>query len=110
MIKADGIMAFRGVLVYNPPNPKFADEIVGDFVHRQFDEGGYWYDGWRSYDDRFCEVREATSASELIGALEARLNALLEMTVTAENVEEVREMIRNTVDWLNDVKLIGGAK
>ena len=66
MVKADGIWAFHGTMIYSPLNPKFQKEVKGDFVHRFFDRDGnvcngfspdsdvqgYWYDGWSSYDDR----------------------------------------------------------
>ena len=78
MIKADGIWAFHGTMIYSPLNPKFRKEVKGDFVHRFFDRDGnvcngfspdsdvqgYWYDGWSSYDDRFCEIHEEPSARQ----------------------------------------------
>ena len=91
MIKADGIKAFRGKMIYNPPNLKYRKELRGDFVHRKFDEGGYWYDAWSSYDDRYCEVvlDEADVANRLVDELQDIVDKLKDVRLTAENYDEV---------------------
>lgn len=104
MIKADGIWAFHGTMIYSPPNPKFRKEIKGDFVHRQFDGEGYWYDGWSSYDDRFCEVHEELSAADLVEELEKRIAGLKGLVVTGENLPEIQAIIDNTETWIEGVK------
>lgn len=105
MIKADGIMAFHGTMIYSPPNPKFRKEIKGDFVHRQFDGEGYWYDGWSSYDDRFCkDIREEMVSTDIFDELEHRLAALKDLVATGENLEEIRSIISNTETWIAGMK------
>jgi hypothetical protein len=109
MIKCEGIMAFHGSMVYDPPNKKFHREIKGDFIHKQFDGEGYWYDGWSSYDDRFCTIQEEPSASDLIGELEARVNALKGIVASDGNKEEIQRIIDNVEVWMDGVKArIGG--
>ena len=119
MIKADGIWAFHGSMTYAPPNPKFRKELKGDFVHRFFDSDGnvcngfdsgsdvhgYWYDGWSSYDDRFCiDIQEEPSAADLVAELEKRIAALKGLTVTVENLPEVQAIIKNVEEWLSATK------
>ena len=104
MIQADGIKAFHGSMIYAPSNPKFRKEIKGDFVHRQFDGEGYWYDGWSSYDDRFCVIQEEPSAADLIAELEHRIAGLKGLVVTGENLPEVQRIIENVEEWITGVK------
>lgn len=105
MIKADGIWAFHGTMIYSPPNPKFRKEIKGDFIHRQFDGEGYWYDGWSSYDDRFCtDIREEMVSTDIFDELEHRLAALKDLVATGENLEEIRNIISNTETWIAGMK------
>lgn len=118
MVKADGIWAFHGTMIYSPLNPKFQKEVKGDFVHRFFDRDGnvcngfspdsdvqgYWYDGWSSYDDRFCEIHEEPSAADLVAELERRISGLKGLVVTGENLPEIQAMIENVEEWLDGVK------
>ena len=105
MIKADGIMAFHGSMLYDPPNPRGRKELKGDFVHRQFDGEGYWYDGWSSYDDRFCkDIREEMVSTDIFDELEHRLAALKDLVATGENLEEIRNIISNTETWIAGMK------
>ncbi|MBO6268696.1 MAG: hypothetical protein J6N19_06075 [Clostridium sp.] len=105
MIKADGIWAFHGTMLYDPPNPRGRKELKGDFVHRQFDGEGYWYDGWSSYDDRFCkDIREEMVSTDIFDELEHRLAALKDLVATGENLEEIRNIISNTETWIAGMK------
>ena len=105
MIKADGIWAFHGSMLYDPPNPRGRKELKGDFVHRQFDGEGYWYDGWSSYDDRFCkDIREEMVSTDIFDELEHRLAALKDLVATGENLEEIRNIISNTETWIAGMK------
>lgn len=119
MIKADGIWAFHGTMIYSPPNTKFRKEVKGDFVHRFFDRDGnvcngfspdsdvqgYWYDGWSSYDDRFCkDIREEMVSTDIFDELEHRLAALKDLVATGENLEEIRNIISNTETWIAGMK------
>ena len=105
MIKADGIWAFHGTMIYSPPNPRGRKELKGDFVHRQFDGEGYWYDGWSSYDDRFCtDIREEMVSTDIFDELEHRLAALKDLAATGENLEEIRNIISNTETWIAGMK------
>ena len=105
MIKADGIWAFHGMMLYDPPNPRGRKELKGDFVHRQFDGEGYWYDGWSSYDDRFCkDIREEMVSTDIFDELEHRLAALKDLVATGENLEEIRNIISNTETWIAGMK------
>lgn len=105
MIQADGIKAFHGSMLYDPPNPRGRKELKGDFIHRQFDGEGYWYDGWSSYDDRFCkDIKEELVSIDIIEELEHRLASLKELVATGENLEEIRNIISNTETWIAGVK------
>ena len=105
MIKADGIWAFHGSMLYDPPNPRGRKELKGDFVHRQFDGEGYWYDGWSSYDERFCkDIREEMVSTDNFDELEHRLAALKDLVATGENLEEIRNIISNTETWIAGMK------
>lgn len=105
MIKADGIWAFHGSMLYDPPNPRGRKELKGDFVHRQFDGEGYWYDGWSSYDERFCkDIREEMVSTDIFDELEHRLAALKDLVATGENLEEIRNIISNTETWIAGMK------
>lgn len=105
MIQADGIKAFHGSMVYNPPNPRFRKELKGDFVHRVVDGEGYWYDSWSSYPDEYCiDIKEEPSASELIAELEQRIAGLKGLVVTGENLLEIQAIIENVEAWIIGVK------
>lgn len=105
MIKADGIWAFHGSMVYSPPNPRFRKELKGDFVHRVVDGEGYWYDSWSSYPDEYCiDIKEEPSAADLVAELEKRIAALKGLTVTVENLPEVQAIIENVSEWVDGVK------
>ena len=98
MIKCEGIMAFHGTMVYDPPNAKFRKELSGDFVHKQFDGEGYWYNGGWSYDDRFCkDIQEGVTLGELIDELDKKIAAV--KTEVAEalnqgNADKAEEILR----------------
>lgn len=105
MIKADGIMAFHGSMLYDPPNPRGRKELKGDFIHRDFDGEGYWYDGWSSYDDRFCkDIREEMVSTDIFEELEHRLSVLKGLAATGENLPEILAIIENTSEWVNGVR------
>lgn len=104
MIKADGIWAFHGSMLYDPPNPRGRKELKGDFIHRQFGDEGYWYDGWSSYDDRFCkDIKEELVSTDVVEEIKHRLGALKSLVATGENLEEIRNIISNTEIWLSEM-------
>ena len=104
MIKAEGIMAFHGTATIRPKNLVFeAYDLSGDWVYKQ--DTGCWYCKGSSYmKDIVTDIREEMQAADLIGELEARINALKVIAVTNENVEEIVEMIDNVEKWLDSVK------
>ena len=105
MIQADGIKAFHGTMLYDPPNPKGRRELKGDFIHRQFGDEGYWYDGWSSYDDEFCkDIREEVVSLDVLEELEHRISVLKELSVSEENLPEIRKIIENVSEWVGGVK------
>ena len=111
MIQADGIMAFRGKLIYQPPNPAVGKkEYVGDFVHRQFDpDEGYWYGCGHSFDDRYCEVVEASDLVEEFAELSRYISSLKDIVVSVENVEQALNIFENIDMWMACIKSeIGG--
>lgn len=111
MIKADGIMAFRGKLVYTPPiNPQRNGKVMyGDFVHRQFEDGGYWYGKGSSFSDKYCEVVEDVGASELLDELQVRIDILKNVVVDSGNKDVVEKIIGNVEEWICGVRSkIGG--
>lgn len=105
MIQADGIKAFHGSMLYDPPNPRGRKELRGDFIHRQFGDEGYWYDGWSSYDDRFCkDIREEMVSTDIFEELEHRLSVLKDLVATGENLPEILAIIENTSEWVKGVR------
>ena len=105
MIKCEGIKAFRGSMVYDPPNPRGYKELKGEFIHKQFGDEGYWYDGWSSYDDRFCrDIQEEPDLKELVRELETRNNAIKSLIVNCENKDEIVDALRSLAEWIDGVK------
>lgn len=105
MIHADGIKAFHGSMLYDPPNPRGRKELKGGFIHRQFGNEGYWYDGWSSYDDRFCkDIREDMVSTDIFEELEHRLSTLKDLVATGENLPEILAIIENTSEWVKGVR------
>lgn len=110
MIQADGIKAFHGKLIYRCPNPKFGvQEYVGDFIHRQFGNEGYWYGAGSSFDDRYCEVVEGVDIAEEISELNRCISALKDIVVSVENVEQALDIFENIDMWMACIKAeVGG--
>lgn len=111
MIVCEGIKAFRGSMVYDPPNPRGYKELKGSFIHKQFDSEGYWYDGWSSYDDRFCrDIQEEPDLAWLMDELEKRIGAIKGIVASEENKGELEEAIKSTEEWIDGVKEKIGVK
>lgn len=105
MINCEGIKAFRGSMVYDPPNPRGYKELKGEFIHKQFGDEGYWYDGWSSYDDRFCrDIQEEPDVKELISEIEKRLEILWDLVVAEDNASAVEGILEDAEAWLVGVK------
>ena len=106
MINADGIKAFRGTMLFDPPDKRYRKALRGDFVHRTFEDGtGYWYNGWQSYYDGNCvDIKEEPCACDLLTEFKTRLGALNEIVCTSQNMNDVIEAIRSLENWVSDVE------
>ena len=103
MITGEGIMAYRGTMTFNPPNPRYRKELDGDFIHKVIDGDGYWYNNGTSYPDEFCEnIHEELSIAELVHEIKQKLDALRGVVSTAENLEEVSRILLKLEDELEE--------
>ena len=109
MISVDGIKAFHGKMKYEPRNTAYRKVLEGDFVHRQFDEGGYWYNGGSSYPDKYCEIIEDDSVSlgEIADEIRRISDALRELKVTEENRKEVFEIASIVEEVISKISVRG---
>lgn len=104
MIKCEGYKAFHGSAVIKPTNPKFPPfEMRGDWLYKP--EYDCWYCNGSSYPAEIVtEITEALNGADLVGELEARLDALKDLVVCGANEQEIRGIVSSVEKWLAGVK------